>query len=60
MPTNEKEVNCILFDQLEIYEEIENELDREGIDAPGVRKYIEKKKGYIKRKLYQKPPLVEE
>ncbi|MBQ8945421.1 MAG: hypothetical protein IJ058_01255 [Lachnospiraceae bacterium] len=52
MPTNEKEINNILFDQLTILERLE-EAHKNGFfeaEAGRIRKEIE-------RKLYQKPPL---
>ena len=55
MPTNEKEINNYLFDQLEIIEEALLRAKKEG--ASETVAYLEKKKEYINRKLYQKPPL---
>ncbi|MBR1391498.1 MAG: hypothetical protein IJ567_08690 [Lachnospiraceae bacterium] len=56
MPTNEKEINNYLFDQLEIVEEALSLVDDK---ESAVSRYLVKKKGYIERKLYQNPPLTE-
>lgn len=56
MPTNEKELNNILFDQLAIVERIERRLDSGSIEEAKAEIEILKKE--INRKLYQKPPLV--
>lgn len=56
MPGNEKELNCNLFDQLTILEDIERVAKR--TDATEVLAEIEIKKKQIERKLYQKPPLI--
>ncbi|MBO6137662.1 MAG: hypothetical protein J6O71_03525 [Lachnospiraceae bacterium] len=58
MPTNEKEYNGNLFDQLEIVEEALALAHEE--NATKTIAYLEKKKEYINRKLYQKPPLISE
>ena len=55
MPTNEKEINCYLFDQLSILERIEAVTDDEK-----ALKQIEIERRQIERKLYQKPPLISE
>ena len=55
MPSNEKEYNGILFDQLSILERIEAVTDDEK-----ALKQIEIERRQIERKLYQKPPLVQE
>lgn len=55
MPSNEKEINCVLFDQLSILERIEAVTDDEA-----VLKQIAIERRQIERKLYQKPPLVNE
>lgn len=55
MPTNEKEINCYLFDQLSILERIEAVTNDEA-----VLKQIAIERRQIERKLYQKPPLVNE
>lgn len=57
MPTNEKEINNYLFDQLEIVEDTLELLPDD--DSPAVL-YLKKKKKRIERKLYQMPPLKEE
>lgn len=59
MPTNEKEYNGYLFDQLEICEDALELIPEEDMETP-VAKYLTKKKGKIERKLYQKPPLISE
>lgn len=51
MPSNEKELNVSLFDQLTIVERIERCLENGGIDAA---------KAEINRKLYQQPPVKSE
>ncbi len=56
MPTNEKEINNYLFDQLEIVERFEQALNESPEKA---REEIEYRKRVIKRKLYQTPPLTE-
>ncbi|MBR1866472.1 MAG: hypothetical protein IJ801_08200 [Lachnospiraceae bacterium] len=56
MPTNEKEYNGNLFDQLEIVEETLNLISDKESSAV---QYLLKKKSYIERKLYQKPPLTD-
>ena len=57
MATNEKEINNYLFDQLEIVEEALKRAKKE--NATETIAYLEQKKEYINRKLYQKPPLAE-
>lgn len=52
MPTNEKEYNGYLFDQLSILERIEAVANEEA-----VLKQIEIERRQIERKLYQNPPL---
>ncbi|MDE6887722.1 MAG: hypothetical protein K2P45_03635 [Eubacterium sp.] len=59
MPANEKEYNGNLFDQLSILEEIE-EVAAKTNDIEEVLRTVEKLKKRVNRKLYQKPPLVEE
>ncbi|MDE6910906.1 MAG: hypothetical protein K2P44_10600 [Lachnospiraceae bacterium] len=55
MTTNEKEINCNLFDQLSILERIEAVTD----DEKALRQIaIERRQ--IERKLYQSPPAVSE
>lgn len=58
MPTNEKEYNGYLLDQLSAVERIERQALKGDIDA--VKEEIEIIKKEIKRKLYQKPPLTDE
>ena len=58
MPTNEKELNVNLFDQLEIVDRIRREAKRGGIDA--VMEQLDIEQAAIERKLYQKPPLINE
>lgn len=53
MLTNEKEINCYLFDQLTILDDLEEK-------AEETLKMIAKKRKQIERKLYQKPPLTSE
>ncbi len=55
MPTNEKEINCNLFDQLSILERIEA-----ATNDPGALKQIAIERRQIERKLYQDPPLTKE
>ena len=58
MPSNEKELNCHLFDQLSILEDREEIEEKE--KAEETLKAIAKKRKQIERKLYQKPPLANE
>lgn len=58
MPTNEKELNCNLFDKLELVERIRREAERGGLDA--VMEQLNIEQAAIERKLYQKPPLISE
>ena len=55
MPTNEKELNAILFDQLSLAERIERALKSGGVTAAEAEIDIVRKE--IERKLYQSPPL---
>lgn len=55
MPSNEKELNVNLFDQLTLVERIERSLENGGVDA--VKTEIEIIKKEINRKLYQQPPI---
>lgn len=57
MPTNEKEINNNLFDQLSLVERIERAAKSGNMD--NVMAEIEILKMEINRKLYQKPPLSE-
>lgn len=58
MPNNEKEYNGYLFDQLSILERLERVAKEEKAEA--VIKEIEFERRQIERKLYQKPPLLNE
>lgn len=58
MPSNEKELNCYLFDQLTILEDIEEVAKKE--NAKETLILIQKKRKQIERKLYQKPPVTSE
>lgn len=58
MPSNEKELNSVFFDQLTIVERIERRLNEGGEEA--ARKEIEVLKKEINRKLYQQPPIKDE
>lgn len=58
MPSNEKELNCHLFDQLTLLERLEIEAQKD--NAENVLKQIAFEKKAINRKLYQKPPLAED
>ena len=58
MPTNEKEYNGNLFDQLTILEDIEEVAKKE--QATETLNLIGKKRKQVERKLYQQPPLVKE
>lgn len=55
MPTNEKEINCYLLDQLELIERLE---DAESLEE--VKKILARERKFVERKLYQNPPLVTE
>ncbi|MCM1541351.1 MAG: hypothetical protein NC121_08820 [Blautia sp.] len=56
MPSNEKEINCYLLDQLELIERLEMIAD----DSEAVKKQLALEKKFIERKLYQNPPLKSE
>lgn len=58
MPTNEKEYNGYLFDQLSLLEEIEEVAT--ATNATEVLKTVEKLKKRVERKLYQNPPLTKQ
>ena len=58
MPSKEKELNAYFFDQLTIVERIEKQVLTG--DMEKVKEEVEMIKKEINRKLYQKPPLVEE
>ncbi len=57
MPTNEKEYNGYLLDQLSAVERIERQVKKGDLKA--VEEEIEIIKNEINRKLYQKPPLTD-
>lgn len=57
LPTNEKEYNGNLFDQLTLIERIEEAAIEDG--AEKTLKVIAKLKKEVERKLYQVPPLIE-
>ena len=57
MPTNEKEINCYLFDQLTILDDLQEVAEKE--NAQETLKMIAKKRKQVERKLYQQPPLVQ-
>lgn len=57
MPTNEKELNCNLFDQLTLLERLEIAALQD--NAQTVLKQIQFEKKAVERKLYQSPPLTE-
>lgn len=56
MPTNEKEYNGYLFDQLSILEDLEEVAKKE--NATGTLELISKKRRQVERKLYQQQPLI--
>lgn len=56
MPMTEKELNCHLLDMIDLLEEIERVAIKAGCKE--VLDEIEFKRNQINRKLYQKPPLV--
>ena len=58
MPTNEKEYNGYLFDQLSLIEDIERVAKK--TNSTEVLELLDIKRKQIERKLYQSPPLVEE
>ncbi len=58
MPTNEKEYNGYLFDQLSLIEDVEEVAKAE--NAENTLRILEVKKRQIERKLYQQPPLTTE
>ncbi|MBQ7677284.1 MAG: hypothetical protein IJT32_03540 [Lachnospiraceae bacterium] len=55
MSSNVKEYDGNLFDQLEIVEEALKYAQKE--NAKETIDYLERKKRYIERKLYEKPPI---
>ena len=56
MPTNEKEINCYLFDQITILDDLQEVAESE--NATETLKMIAKKRKQSERKLYQQPPLI--
>ena len=58
MPTNEKEYNGYLFDQLSMLERLERVAKREKSEA--ILSEIDFERKQIERKLYQRPPLISE
>ena len=58
MPTNEKEYNGYLFDQLSLLERLERVAKQ--TDDKLILQEIEFERKQIERKLYQKPPLISE
>ena len=58
MPSNEKEYNGYLFDQLSLLEDIQEIAEKE--NSVETLKLIAKKRRQIERKLYQQPPLIKE
>ena len=56
MPTNEKEYNGYLFDQLELIERLEAILENSK-DIETIKKQLAIEKKFVERKLYQNPPL---
>lgn len=55
MLTNEKEINCYLFDQLELIERLEMVAKKSNATEVLEQLAIEKK--FVERKLYQNPSL---
>jgi hypothetical protein len=55
MPTNEKEINCYLLDQLELIERLE--MVALESNATEVLKQLAIEKKFVERKLYQNPPI---
>lgn len=55
MPTNEKEYNGYLLDQIELIERLEIVIENNDIEA--VKKQLALEKKFVERKLYQNPPL---
>lgn len=56
MPTNEKEYNGYLLDQLELIERLEMVAD----DSEAVKRQLAIEKKFVERKLYQKLPMKSE
>ena len=57
MPTNEKEINVQLLDQLDMIERLKKALEKGDEE---LRDQLAMEERQVKRKLYQKPPLTEE
>ncbi len=55
MPSNEKEINCNLFDQLSILERLDEAFANNHYEQTS-----KKIKAEIERKLYQQPPLIKD
>jgi hypothetical protein len=55
MPTNEKEFNCYLLDQLELIERLETVAQKS--NATEVLEQLAIERRFVERKLYQNPPL---
>ncbi len=55
MPMTEKELNCILLDQLSLLEDIEEVVKTKS--SKETLELIAKKRKQIERKLYQQPPV---
>lgn len=58
MPNNEKEYNGYLLDQLELIERLEMAVEENSIES--VKKQLALEKKFVERKLYQKPPIINE
>lgn len=58
MPTNEKEINCYLLDQLELIERLEAVAEES--NAEEVLKQLKIEKRFVERKLYQSPAITQE
>ena len=57
MPSNEKELNCYLLDQLELIERLE--IVARDSNSEEVLKQLALERKFVERKLYQKPPLTD-
>lgn len=57
MPTNEKEYNGYLFDQLTLLDRLQMEAEKE--NATNTLKQIDFERKAIERKLYQAPPVLQ-
>lgn len=53
----EKELNCHLLDLIDLLDDLQETAETD--NAKTTLKLIEKKRTQINRKLYQKPPLIE-